>query len=77
MALEGARSRTVVRLVGCINDEPAVILIDPRSSHKFLSQEMVDKAKLQQVETKVSTILLPNAGTRTINSKVFHTLVAM
>jgi hypothetical protein len=64
-------------LVGCINDEPIVILIDPRSSNNFLSQELVDKAKLQQVETKVSTILLPNDGTRTINSRVFQTLVAI
>jgi hypothetical protein len=47
----------VVRLVGCINDELAMILIDPGSSHKFQSQEMVDKSKLQQVKTKVNTIL--------------------
>ncbi len=67
----------MIRLVGCINDELAVILINPRSFHNLLSQEMVDKVKLQQVETKVSTILLPNDGTRTINNKMFQTLVAM
>lgn len=65
------------RLVGCINGELAMILIDPGSSHNLPSQEMVDKAKLQQVETKVSIILLPNDGTRTTNNTMLQTLVAM
>jgi len=50
----------VVRLVGHINDELVMILIGAWNSHNFLSQKMVDKTKLQHVETKVSTILLPN-----------------
>jgi hypothetical protein len=54
-----------------------MILIDLGSSHNLPSQEMVDKAKLQQVETKLSIILLPNDGTRTTNNTMFQTLVAM
>jgi hypothetical protein len=67
----------MVRLVGCINDELAIMLIDLGSSHNFQSQKMVDKTKLPQVETKVNTILFLNDGTRTTNSRAFQTPIAM
>jgi hypothetical protein len=38
---------------------------------------MVYKAKLQQVETKVNTFLLPDDVTRTINGRMFQTLATM
>jgi hypothetical protein len=60
----------VVRLVKHINDEPSIVLINVGSSHNFLSQEMVEKTKLQQMGARLNTIILLNDGIGVTSCKV-------
>jgi len=66
----------VVRLIKHINDEPSIILINVGSSHNFPSQEMVEKANLQQMGARLNTIIL-NDGIGVTSCKVLQVLMRM